>query len=81
MVSVCFVMVSYESCSWCGADIYIAMVSSTHKVCADNIYVAIVSTIVETSAPENEIQPGLHLLGSIYDKYAHFFTFLYSHLF
>ncbi|KAG2056969.1 rab GDP-dissociation inhibitor [Suillus hirtellus] len=50
-------------------DIYIAMVSSTHKVCADNIYVAIVSTIVETSAPENEIQPGLHLLGSIYDKF------------
>ncbi|KAG2150166.1 GDP dissociation inhibitor [Suillus cothurnatus] len=50
-------------------DIYIAMVSSTHKVCADNIYVAIVSTIVETSAPENEIQPGLHLLGSIHDKF------------
>ena len=46
------------------------MVSSTHKVCADNIYVAIVSTIVETSVPENEIQPGLHLLGTIYEKYA-----------
>lgn len=76
-----FCAFSYKSFSWCGIDIYIAMVSSTHKVCADHIYVAIVSTIVETSAPENEIQPGLHLLGSIYDKCAHFLTFLYSYSF
>jgi Rab GDP dissociation inhibitor len=52
------------------------MVSSTHKVCADNIYVAIVSTIVETSVPENEIQPGLQLLGTIYEKYALSLPFL-----
>ncbi|THH13365.1 hypothetical protein EW146_g6844, partial [Bondarzewia mesenterica] len=50
-------------------DIYIAMVSSTHNVCAKDVYVAIVSTIVETSAPENEIQPGLALLGPILDKF------------
>ncbi|CAE6540691.1 unnamed protein product [Rhizoctonia solani] len=50
-------------------DIYIAMVSSTHKVCANNIYVAIVSTIVETSTPEQEIQPGLALLGPIHEKF------------
>ena len=49
-------------------DIYIAMVSSTHNVCAKDVYVAIVSTIVETDRPELEIRPGLDLLGPIYDK-------------
>ncbi|KAF7985329.1 hypothetical protein HWV62_6525 [Athelia sp. TMB] len=50
-------------------DIYIAMVSSTHNVCAKDIYVAIVSTIVETDKPEKEIAPGLALLGAIHDKF------------
>ena len=45
------------------------MVSSTHNVCAKDVYVAIVSTIVETDRPEMEIKPGLDLLGPIYDKY------------
>lgn len=50
-------------------DIYIAMVSSTHNVCAKDVYVAIVSTIVETDKPELEIAPGLQLLGPIYQKF------------
>jgi len=50
-------------------DIYIAKVSSTHNVCAKNIYVAIVSTIVETDRPEQEILPGLQLLGPIHEKF------------
>ena len=50
-------------------DIYIAMVSSTHNVCAKDVYVAIVSTIVETSTPELEIRPGLDLLGPIFQKF------------
>ena len=49
-------------------DIYIAMVSSTHNVCAKDVYIAIVSTIVETDKPELEIRPGLELLGAIHDK-------------
>jgi Rab GDP dissociation inhibitor len=49
-------------------DIYIAMVSSTHNVCAKEVFVAIVSTIVETDRPEQEIAPGLRLLGPIYEK-------------
>lgn len=49
-------------------DIYIAMVSSTHNVCAKDVYVAIVSTIVETDKPELEIAPGMQLLGQVYDK-------------
>lgn len=50
------------------SDIYIASVSSAHHVCAPNVYVAIVSTIVETSVPEREILPGLQLLGTVLDK-------------
>jgi len=50
-------------------DIYIAMVSSTHNVCAKDVYVAIVSTVVETDRPEQEIAPGLQLLGPIYEKF------------
>ena len=50
-------------------DIYIASVSSTHNVCAKDVHVAIVSTIVETGRPEQEIAPGLALLGPIYDKF------------
>jgi len=49
-------------------DIYIAMVSATHNVCAKDVYIAIVSTIVETDKPELEIRPGLDLLGPIHQK-------------
>ena len=51
------------------ADIYVAGVSSTHNVCAKDVYIAIVSTIVETDKPELEIAPGLQLLGTIHDKF------------
>lgn len=50
-------------------DIYIACVSATHNVCAKDVYIAIVSTIVETDKPETEIAPGLQLLGPIYEKF------------
>jgi len=50
-------------------DIYIASVSSTHNVCAPGYQLAIVSTIVETDRPENEIKPGLDLLGPIVEKF------------
>ncbi|GAA5820457.1 hypothetical protein JCM3770_003385 [Rhodotorula araucariae] len=50
-------------------DIYIAEVSSTHNVCAKDVYIAIVSTVVETGNPEAELEPGLKLLGPIHDKF------------
>ncbi|KAL7007699.1 Rab GDP dissociation inhibitor alpha [Cystobasidiomycetes sp. EMM_F5] len=50
-------------------DIYIAAVSAQHNVCPKDMYVAIVSTVVETNAPHQEIQPGLQLLGPILDKF------------
>ncbi|KAJ1508501.1 Rab GDP dissociation inhibitor alpha [Coelomomyces lativittatus] len=51
------------------SDIYIAAVSSAHKVCAPQFWVAIVSTLVETSTPELELEPGLQLLGPIAEKF------------
>ncbi len=41
---------------------------NSHKVVAANKYCAIVSTTVETAKPEDEVAPGIALLG---DKAAH----------
>lgn len=49
-------------------DIYIAGVSASHNVCDKNYTLAIVSTIIETDNPQEEIMPGLKLLGPIVDK-------------
>ncbi|KAI8377855.1 GDP dissociation inhibitor [Radiomyces spectabilis] len=50
-------------------DVYVACVSSSHNVCPKDMYLAIVSTLVETDEPEKEIEAGLALLGSIHDKF------------
>ena len=51
-------------------DIYIAMVSSAHNVCPRGYYIAIVSTIAESSANHHlELQPGLERLGRIEEKF------------
>ncbi|KAG0202944.1 Rab GDP dissociation inhibitor alpha [Mortierella sp. GBA30] len=52
-------------------DIYIAGVSASHNVCERNHALAIVSTIIETDNPQEEIMPGLNLLGPIVDKFIH----------
>ncbi|CAH7674868.1 GDP dissociation inhibitor-domain-containing protein [Phakopsora pachyrhizi] len=49
-------------------DVYIAAISSTHNIYAKGYYVAIVSTIVETSTPELELEAGYKLLGPIHDN-------------
>jgi hypothetical protein len=52
-------------------DIYVAVVSATHNVCPADMWVAIVSTIAETTSdPEKELAAGLGLLGPIEEKYA-----------
>lgn len=38
-------------------------------ICAQGIYVAMVSTTVETDSPEQEIQPAIALLGPILDMF------------
>lgn len=51
-------------------DIYIAMVSGAHNVCPKGYYIAIVSTIAESSANHHlELQPGLDRLGRIEEKF------------
>ena len=50
------------------ADIYIAEVSNNHNVTPKDLYVAMVSTVVETSTPELELEPGFKLLGPIFEK-------------
>ncbi|ORY83640.1 putative secretory pathway GDP dissociation inhibitor 1 [Protomyces lactucae-debilis] len=50
-------------------DIYVALVSATHNVCAKGHYLAVVSTMVETDNPQEEIRPGLKLLGPILDQF------------
>jgi Rab GDP dissociation inhibitor len=51
------------------SDIYVSLVSYTHQVAAKGWFIAMVSTTVETSTPEEEIRPGLALLGSIRQKF------------
>lgn len=50
-------------------DVYIAGLSSVHQVCPLGYYIAIVSTICETSNPEQEIAFGLGLLGPILERF------------
>jgi len=51
------------------SDIYVSMVSNTHQVAAKGWFVGMVSTTVETNNPEQEVQPGLALLGPIKQKF------------
>ena len=50
------------------ADIYVCCVSSTHMVTAKGYFMALVATAVETNNPEEELAPGLKLLGAIEEK-------------
>ena len=43
--------------------------SDTHKVASKGKYLAMVSTTVETSNPEEELRPALELLGEIDEKF------------
>lgn len=44
-------------------DIYVAVLSSVHAVVPKGFYIAIVSTIIETSTPYVELEPAFTLLG------------------
>ncbi|KAI1430231.1 rab GDP-dissociation inhibitor [Xylaria sp. FL1777] len=51
-------------------DIYIACVSSAHNVCPKGYYIAIVSTIAETTSNHHlELQPGLDRLGKVEEQF------------
>jgi len=51
------------------SDIYVSVVSYTHQVAAKGWFVAMVSTTVESATPEEEIRPGLALLGPVKQKF------------
>lgn len=51
------------------SDIYISMVSSSHQVCANGLYIVIVSATVETKDPEAEIKPAVDLLGGVLEMF------------
>ncbi|TKS71741.1 Rab GDP dissociation inhibitor beta [Collichthys lucidus] len=51
------------------SDIYISVVSYAHNVASEGVYIATVSTTVETSNPEKEVQPALELLEPIMQKF------------
>ncbi len=50
------------------ADVYVSCVSFAHNVATKDFYIAMVSTNVETSEPEKELNAGLQLLGPIMEK-------------
>lgn len=50
-------------------DIFVCSVSSPHAVSARGIHIAIVSTKIEKGQPEQEIEPGLLLLGHIMQRF------------
>ncbi|KAM9408409.1 rab GDP dissociation inhibitor beta [Pholidichthys leucotaenia] len=51
------------------SDIYISVVSYTHSVAPDGMYIATVSTTIETINPDKEVQPALELLEPILQKF------------
>ncbi|XP_026517821.2 rab GDP dissociation inhibitor alpha-like, partial [Terrapene carolina triunguis] len=51
------------------SDIYVCLVSWAHNVAAPGKFIAIVSTTVETSEPEREVEPALQLLEPIDQKF------------
>lgn len=53
-------------------DIYVAIVSHSHLVASKGMFIAIVSTTVETNNPIAELNPGLALLGQIAERFFYF---------
>lgn len=50
-------------------DIYVLIVSHAHHVATKGHYIALVATTVETDEPEDELKPGLDLLGPWVEKF------------
>jgi Rab GDP dissociation inhibitor len=50
-------------------DIFITLVSASHLVCPKGLYIAMISTTVETETPELEIQPALELIGQPLEQF------------
>ena len=64
-------LVNYKICCliYFFLDIYVCCLSHVNSVAAKDKYLAIISTTVETSNPEDELKPGLDLLGNYDEKF------------
>lgn len=51
------------------SDIYISVLSSLHKTTPEGKFLALVSTTVETSDPEEEVAAGVQLLGEVIESF------------
>jgi len=51
------------------SDISIIQLSSDHEMCSSGYFIAIISTIAESTDSENEIKPALDILGPILEKF------------
>lgn len=58
------------------SDIYIALVSSGHAVCPKDYLIAMISTNIETSKPEEELKPAFNLLGPVKEMFTSVFKIL-----
>jgi len=50
-------------------DIFIAVLNYTHCVCKKGYSLAIISTMVETNEPTNELKPALTLIGDVLETF------------
>ena len=58
----------FYNCIRDSVDIYVSCVSYAHNVASKGYYIAMVSTNMETSNPEEELRPGLALLGPVIEQ-------------
>ena len=50
-------------------DIFIAVLNFTHCVCKKGYYLAIISTMVETDNPNEEIKPAMEVIGPVLEQF------------
>ena len=50
-------------------DIFIACLNFTHCVCKKGFYLAIISTMVETSNPHDELKPAFDIIGPVLESF------------
>lgn len=50
-------------------DVFVCSLSSAHAVSARGVYIAIVSTLAEKGNPEEDVKPGLDLLGHVIQRF------------
>jgi len=51
------------------SDIFIATLNHTHCVCQNGYYLAIISTVVETDKPIDELAPAFKVIGDVLETF------------